>query len=177
MIKKSFIFLGVILLMGSVGCTDLGSLFSVKVETDFKIDVPVDVSAPLMKTGPFAFDATKVYDPLSNADLEEYKDQIGDIDLSAITGTIKDLSESTVLTETNLKVSGNGSEVSWDFDNVTLSNGTELSLPDEGTKYTTLSSILKSLEEVTVELSGNSSVNNVTYTLELKLSTTLTVGL
>ncbi len=177
MIKRSFAFLAVLVFLASTGCSKIGDLFTVSVDADFTVDLPVSIAGPDMKTGSYAFDVTKTINLADEPDLVDYIDKIKGISLSTMSSTVMGLALVIQLLDATLTFSGNGESVSWSFTNLSIQNGTALVLANNAGQFDTVSTILEGLGDVVVRFSGNSNMNNVEYTLTNVLSAAVKAGL
>lgn len=175
MIRISFILLGAVLLLA--GCVDYGSYAKTDVDINFPINLSVIIENPGMKSTPTPFDVTESFSLLSDSVFADYFDIIQGIIVNDLTATVADLDQSVVLTDVTLIISGNDQFASWDFDNLTVSNGVELELSNDNDEFDTLTSILSALADFEVQFTGFSDTSDIQYTLEVVLNTTLTVGL
>ena len=108
--------LSVVLILSS--CQKIKDLLTVKVKTDFTVNLPVTISSPLLKSTEAAFLSTNTLDPLSNADLASYKDKISGYAITGLSGTISELSADVTLTDAKLKVNTDSNSTEWNFTNV-----------------------------------------------------------
>ncbi|MCK5820450.1 MAG: hypothetical protein KAH17_01130 [Bacteroidales bacterium] len=175
MIKRSFFLLGAIFLI--VGCVDYGSYVKTDIDINFPINLDVVVENPGMKSSPAPFDVTKSVNLAGDAALANYVDNIRGIVVNDLTATVTGLDQNVVLTNATLTISGNDQSVSWDFENISITNDVILELPNDNQEFDTLSTMLSALGDVEVQFAGFSDTSDIQYTLAVVLNTTVTVGL
>jgi len=160
--------LSVVLILSS--CQKIKDLLTVKVKTDFTVNLPVTISSPLLKSTEAAFLSTNTLDPLSNADLASYKDKISGYAITGLSGTISELSADVTLTDAKLKVNTDSNSTEWNFTNLHLTNGTVVTFDNTGGQWAKINEILGEQKIVTVIFSGNASQTNVTFNLLVTFS-------
>ena len=160
--------LSVVLILSS--CQKIKDLLTVKVKTDFTVNLPVTISSPLFKSTEAAFLSTNTLDPLSNADLASYKDKISGYAITGLSGTISELSADVTLTDAKLKVNTDSNSTEWNFTNLHLTNGTVVTFDNTGGQWAKINEILGEQKIVTVIFSGNASQTNVTFNLLVTFS-------
>ena len=175
MIKKSFVLLGVIIMLN--GCIDYKSYLKTDINMNFSVNLPVDISTPGMKTGLFPFDVTKTFSPVGEPSLAEYLENIKAITLTGISATVTELEQSIVLTDALLSISDGADSVSWNFEEISITEGSILDLTNNNDEFATLSTMLSALGDVDVRFTGFSDTNDVQYTLKVDLETKITAGL
>lgn len=175
MIRRSLVLLGAALLLS--GCVDYGSYIKTDIDIDFPINLSVIVENPGMKSTPAPFDVTESFSLTSDSLFSEHTDNIQQVTVNNLTATVTDLDQSVVLTDATLIISGNDQSVSWDFDNLSISEGYTLDLPNDNQEFDTLTSILSALVDIEVQFTGFSDTSEIAYTLAVVLSTTITIGL
>ncbi len=169
------VFLTVVILV-TTSC-NLGDALSVKVDADFDIDLPVEVTGQEMKTGPFSFSSTKTIDLSKEPALVDYLDNVKSITLKELSTTISGLSKDVTLLQATLTITGGTHTASWSVSNKALKNGETLTGGNDNGQYDAISSMLTALGSVTVTFTGTSDVNNVVFTLKNALKTQIAAGL
>ncbi|MCX6226441.1 MAG: hypothetical protein NTV01_17110 [Bacteroidia bacterium] len=155
-------------------CKKINDALTVKINTDFTVNLPVTSSSPVLKSPTAAFLSTATLDPLSNEDLAEYKDRINGFEVTGMTGTISNLSANVTLTDVKLKVSTPSKSTEWNFANLPLTNGSAVTFDNSASQWTKINEILGEQKEVTVTFSGNASQTNVTFNLQVTFTTVVT---
>ncbi|MFA6127951.1 MAG: hypothetical protein WC699_11640 [Bacteroidales bacterium] len=150
-------------------CQKIKDLLTVKVDTDFTVNLPVTIGTSPLKSTLGTFNSTETFDPLSNADLATYKENIKGFDLNSMTGTVSELSEEVTLTDATLVVSTSLNSTQWHFTNLQITNGTVIQFDDAAGQWTKVNDILEEQTEITVNLSGTANKTNVTFTLAVTL--------
>jgi hypothetical protein len=166
--------LSLVLVLGS--CAKIKELLSVKIDTDFTVNLPVAIPASL-KSPEAAFISTNTFDPLSNEDLAAYKESINGFDLTGITGTVSNLSAEVTLTDVKLLVSTETQSTEWNYPSLLLANGTVVTFEDVASQWTKINSMLDEQKVVTVTLTGNSTQTGVTFDLAVKFAAKVTAGI
>ena len=178
MIRNSALVLSIAIVFILSGCESLSNLLVVKVDTDFVVDLPVDISAPLTKTdGPYPFDVTETFKPTDEPDLADYVESITAIDLSTMTATIITVTEPFKLLTGTVSVSGNGESVSWSFTDESIDDGTTLSLANDAGQFDTISSMLSASGELAVSFSGTSNLFAIQFVMQTVLQTVVSADI
>ncbi len=175
MIKKSFIFLGVIIMLN--GCIDYKSYLKTDIDMNFSVNLPVDISTPGMKSGLYAFDETKTFSLIGEPSLAEYLENVQAVTLTGLSATVTELEQNVVLTDALLSITDGTDSVSWNFDEISVSEGSILELTNNNDEFATLSTMLGTLGNVDVRFTGYSDTNDIHYVLRVDLETKITVGL
>lgn len=165
-------FLSLVLILSS--CQKIKDVFTVKVDADFSVALPVVIQEPLLKSTTVAFLATETMDPLSDDALADYKEKIKGFELTGMTGTINPISADVTLTNATLKISTATNSAEWNFTDLQLTNGTIVTFSNDDDQFTKVDAILNEQIPVTVTFSGNASQTNVTFTLTVKFITVVT---
>lgn len=155
-----------------------------KLDTNFdaKYVVNLDVVVPpggLLKAGVLdkAFTASKTIDPLSDADMAKYANQIKDVQVNSVTGVITSITKPVTLVNSTLTVTSPGyNTATWAITNQLLEVGKTITLNDDNGQFTDIHLMLKDMKTVTVTLAGTSSDADVEFTFELTLDTKVTAS-
>jgi len=161
--------LSLVLILGS--CQKIKDIFTVKVDADFTVNLPVTISSSLLKSTMGTFLSTNTLDPLNDEDLALYKDKIKGFELTGMTGTISELSADVTLTDARLLVATASNSTEWNFTNLAITNGTVVTFDNNAGQWAKIDEILGEQKEITVTFSGNSSQTNITFNLVVKFTT------
>lgn len=155
-------------------------LLDVKFESDFVADLNADVAGKSLGKSvaqTFTFSTSDLVDPLSDDEVNKYKDQIKDVSLTQVSAEITSISKAVKLVSGKLKVTSTGfSSAEWNFSNQTLQVGSILSIGNETGQITNVQTMLNSLNPITVTLSGETDQGNVQFTLQVTFSTEITAN-
>ncbi len=124
--KISFV-LALVLILTAGSCQKIKDALTVKVDTEFKVDLPVVIGGDLLKSmGLYPFSASETLDLASNETVQDYKNRIKGYDVTGVTGTISGLPASTSITlaTAKLTISSPGfTTQEWNFTNLAIANG------------------------------------------------------
>jgi hypothetical protein len=175
--KKSIAFLSVILLFTLSGCDSINNLFNVEVESDFQVNLTVDVTTPL-KTGAFAFDESETFNPADEPELVDYINTIKEINVHTITAMIGALNRATfTLLNGTLTITDGTETVSYSYSDVTVTDGTELTITDTAGEFAKVSTMLTGLKDVTVRINGEVDASPTTFTVFTTLGSRVVAGI
>lgn len=146
---------------------------TVKINTNYVVDLPVVIAADLKSTNA-EFNVVKTFDPLSSEDLADYQDKIKGFEVTGLTGTVSDLSTPVTLTGTKLKVSTASNSTEWNFPSLSIVNGSVITLDNLNGQWAKINSMLGEKKETTVILTGFSDQTNVAFNVQVKFSVVVT---
>lgn len=159
------------------GCEKAKDLLDVKFKADFKTDLNVDIPAGTLRSLNASFYEEATIDPNSNSDFAQYANNIKDIQINGVTAKVLAINKNVTLTSTNLTVSSTGLNSGvWTYSNLPITVGTELTLGNENGQWDNVQAILNSQNVFTVVLSGEADQDDVQFTLEVTISTTITAN-
>lgn len=161
--------LSIVLILSS--CQKIKDVFTVKVDTSFSVNLPVNTGTSPLKSTDGVFSSTQTFDPLSNEDLATYKDKIKGFLVTDMFGTVTQLSEPVTLSDVTLEVSTGSVSTSWHMTNLELVEGTVVQFDNLSDQWTKLDEIMGAQTVITVVLSGTSNKSNVTFTFVVKFDT------
>lgn len=178
MIRKSIYALSFAFVFFLSGCESVSNLFTVKVDTDFVVDIPVDITTPTLKmSGPYPFSVSKTFNPIEEPDIADYVDRIKEINLSSMTATVISTTAPFKLETGTLVVSGSVDSVTWTFTAQSIEDGSSLTLANDDGQFDTVSEILSETGDVTITFSGTSDIFGIGFVLQAILNSVVTAGL
>ena len=155
-------------------------LLDVKFESDFVANLDANVAGKSLEKSvaqTFTFTTSDIVDPLTDPEVNKYKDKIKDVSLTKISAEITSISKSVNLVSGKLKVTSTGfTSAEWNFTNQTLQVGSILSIGNETGQITNVQNMLNSLNPITVTLSGDTDQGNVQFTLKVTFNTEITAN-
>ncbi len=157
-------------------CQKIKDLLAVKVDANFSVDLPINIQSPELKSSAMGtFSSTNTFNPLSNADLADYKSKIQGFSLTSLDGTVSDLSANVTLTNAVLKISTATNSTQWTFTNLSLTNGTTVTFDNANGQFAKINTILEEQTSITVEFSGTADKKDVTFKLTVLFVTVASV--
>lgn len=161
----------------SPGCEKAKDLLDIKFNADFTSDLNVVIPAGTQRSLNASFFEEATIDPNSNTEFAQYANYIKDIQINGVTGTVLTINKDVTLTTANLTVSSEGSTSAvWVFTNQPIAAGTTLTLGNENGQWDNVEAILNSQNVFTVTLSGEADQDDVQFTFEYTISTTITAN-
>ena len=140
---------------------------------DFSNDLNVTAGGPELKSGGYPYYASTTFNPKTNADYLKYQDKIKSIAAKGFSYQPITLEFPVVVSTGTLKIYTGTLEdptmmVKWDFTNVTLVNGTKVTLPapSQGT-LADVSTMLDGASDITIVWYGYQSLAVDDYTLSM----------
>ncbi len=172
-IQTNLMLLAMIASFAMVSCDKL----DVEFDADYKTTLNVVTEKGFVKSTDGAFYESATIDPLSNSDMAKYAKKIKSIEVREVKGVIKSINEPTLLETCLLKMSSPGStSAEWTYTNKQLDVGTEFIMDNSNGQLDNMEQILDKKEEFTVEMSGSTSGDNVSFSLEVTIKTKVTAN-
>ncbi len=163
--KKSIFLLLVPAIIISLGsCQKIKDSLTVDVPVEFEVDLDVTTGSDL-KSNPGVFFAEDTFDPAGSEELEEYLEKIQGYTLTGMQGTVEGLTEQVTLITAQLSVSNGTETVQWTFSDLTINNGSVLSLTNDNGQWTTISEMLSEMQVITVSFGGLADKPGVVWSL------------
>jgi hypothetical protein len=168
----------IMLAAGLSSCEKIKSLFDVEFESELSGNLLVNVAELQKKsTDAYSFSASATIDPLSDEDIEEYVDNIKEIDVDGIIAEVTSVNKDNVVFKagTFFTIKDDMNVVTW-----TLSSdwpivvGTTLALEDLGGVYDAVSEILDRKEVFEIGVEGECSETGVSIVISLGINSTIT---
>jgi hypothetical protein len=175
--------IGLLVLVAAMftSCEKIKSIFDVEEETTLEGWMYIEVDEPVMKS----VNAHKFYheitvNPLDDADIDEYQDNIKKIKVTNIIATIKDVNKKDVVFEkgTTIIVKGS-SEVKWILEEPwPIVVGDDIVLGDDVTvkMYKAVTEMLTDLETLTIIADGECNQTDVYVTLVVGIDVLVTAN-
>jgi len=155
------------------GCEKIKSLLDVHFNTHFSVDKNVvvpDVNSNI------TFDATTTINPKDDADVAKYGNLIKSFDITKAMCSFTNVSESFTLVSFDVIITSGSESAKWHFSNLSITNGTEISLPNTNGQWDTANLILGSLNPFTVRVTGESDKGNISFNFKTELDATVTAN-
>ena len=148
-----------------------------KLDVDFDADYKTTLNINSQKSTAGSFSESATIDPLSNDDMAKYANKIKKIEVKEVIGVIKSINQPTVLETMQLSMTDSGATLAvWNFSNVDLFTGASLSIDNSTGQFDNMQQILNKKEVFTVEAVGSTSGDNVQFSLEITIKTTVTAN-
>jgi hypothetical protein len=162
-------------------CEKIKSIFDVEENTTLEGWLYVEVDEPVVKsTNGHEFYHEVTVNPLDDADIDEYQDNIKKIKATNIVATIKDVNKADVVFEKGTKIIVKGSsEVSWILQEPwPIVIGDEITLSDDATVkiYKAVTQMLTDLETLTIIADGECNQTGVYVTLVVGIDVLVTAN-
>jgi len=173
--------LALILILTAGSCQKIKDALTIKVDTEFTVDLPVVIGGePLKSIGLYPYSATETLDLESNETVQNYKDRIKGYEVTGVSGTISGLASDFSLTLATAKLTISSPDFTtqeWSFTNLVITNGTAITFDNEGDKWGTVNSMLYEGNEITITFSGTSNVPSVNFLLQLLIEVAVEAGI
>ena len=174
-VMKLKLILASVMLIGLTfsGCEKIKSLLDVHFNTHFSVDKNVvvpDVNSNI------TFDATTTINPKDDADVAKYGNLIKSFDITKAMCSFTNVSESFTLVSFDVIITSGSESTTWHFSNLSIINGTEISLPNTNGQWDTANLILGSLNPFTVRVTGESDKGNISFNFKTELDATVTAN-
>lgn len=160
-------------ILGMIACDDLAT---VNIDTTVSKDVTVDVEAPSVKNeglNAYSFYKADTIDISENEDLEEYLDNIKELDIYSATCSLNGIPQGEEISE--LTISAVDAGLSVTLNNIT-ENNRSINLDVSGSVLKALGEQLLTYEKMLISVSGFSSYAPMTLTVSLDFETTVKAG-
>ncbi len=177
---KMKMFFATMLLSGllfSTGCEKVKSLLDVKFDADYTVNMNMDVPASGSINGvQSTFEGSASIDPTSNSDVSKYLNLIKSWHVTELTGTFKNVTKEAVLESGTLTFSAEAGTATWNFTNVPIKNDGSFTLDNSKGQWDELDKILSAKKKITVTVNGKTNIDNFSFTMSVKISSTITAN-
>ncbi len=164
-------------LLVSTGCEKIKSLLDVKFDATYTVDINVTVPASgSIEAVQNSFEGSATIDPTSNPDVSKYLNLIKSWHVTNLTRTFKNVSKEAVLENGTITFSSTADSASWNLTNVAIQNDGTFTLNNTAGQWTELNNILSAKKPFTVAISGTTDKNDFTFTLSVKIQSTVTAN-
>lgn len=168
----------VVLLVSVVfaGCKKIEDALDVTFNADFVADLLVSIPTGT-KADVGTFNVVETVDPSAvSTDVSQYINLIKDVTVTDITGKIINISKDVTITNLVISVASEGSStVTWTYPNpIPITDGTEISF--DATQLAALNTLMSGLTPFTVTASGTTSEDDVTFTIQVSMTTVVTAN-
>ena len=154
------------------GCEKAKDALDVTFPADFQADLNVEVLAG--SRGPFY--ASETIDPTADPEIAKYLNKIKSWEIQEVTGEIIDISKNVTLVTADLNVYSVTHYATWHFQNEALFLGKTLTLDNANGQWDTIALILDEKTVFTIDVSGSTDQNNVTFTIRVTIKTKVTAN-
>ena len=162
----------VITLLVFAGCEKAKEALDVTFDATFHADLNVEV--PVADRG--SFYASETIDPLADPNIEKYLDKIKSWEIQEVTGEIIEISKNITLVTADLIVYSASKSATWHFENEALFLGKTLTLDNANGQWDTIALILDEKTVFTIDISGSTDQDNVTFTIRVTIKTKVTAN-
>jgi len=166
------LFLG--LLLSAVvftGCKEAEELADVKFPANYETEIDVTVvPSTSAKVTNGTFSVSETIDPTSDSDFSKYLDKIKGITVNEVSGLILSVEPNITLTSTVITVSNANHIATWEFSNLPITVGTELTLDNNDGQWDAIEQILLDKEIFNVSISGQANEENAEFVVLVKIN-------
>lgn len=158
-------------------CESIKSIFDVEFETTLSGDLYIDVQESVKKsTEAYSFSASAFIDPLADPDIEEYIDNIREINVDGIIAEVESVNKDNVVFKagTFFTISDTTSTVTWTLaSDWPIEVGTQLTLDNMGGVYDAVNEILEKKEVFDIAVQGECTETGVSVVISLGINSTV----
>lgn len=181
--KLKIAFISLLVATGLIftGCNKIKSVADIPINVTFPATIGVSLnptgSVVGQKTASTQFSESVTLDPTTNADVEKYANKIKEWQVKQVTGKFSNVTTPIVLDSMKLEVTSGNLTASWSFKNVTVDNGSTLTLDNADGQWDTINSILSTVNPFTITVTGaTSSTVSCDFDVEVTVNTTIIVN-
>lgn len=159
------------------GCKEAEEILYVNFNADYETQFDVTVPAAGGKTsidGTFSVEET--IDPTTNSDYNTYIDNIKEVDIQEVSGTILEISKNVILNNATISVTNNNYTASWTFNNEPITLGTTLALGNEQGQWDSMTEIMLGKAPFTVSINGQTDEDDVEFVVLFTLKSEVTAS-
>ena len=160
--------------IGFTGCDKLKDAADVTFDANYTTDLNVTITPGRDVNGTFNESAT--IDLASNPDVQEYLNVIQSWEIIGLTGEANNVSTDFNLINANVSVTSSDRSASWSFSNLPVTNGTTLTLDNSDGQWDTINQMLADRQEITVSFTGQTDVDDMSFTLTVTIQTRVTAN-
>jgi hypothetical protein len=156
-------------------------LLNVDFDTDLSSDLNINVedSGTKSSMNGYSYTASTTLDPLSDKEVEKYKDKIENYDVNSLTATVLSVSKPDVklLTGTFFEIYDSKDNARWTFSSdFDVEPGAQYTLDDTDGQWEIMRKILKRNSVFTIASEGEANTNNITIVFEVSIGATVTAN-
>jgi hypothetical protein len=170
----------VILTAGLSSCEKIRGLFDVDFKTTLSGNLDIEIEEAATKsTNTYEFYKEAEVNPLYDVDIAEYEENIKNFAIDSVVAEVLSVNKGAVefLTGTTFFINDNLDMVYWTLgQDWEITQGTMLSLANQGDVYDVVSRILNRKETFTVGVEGTCSDTGVRVVLKMGIKTTVTAS-
>lgn len=156
------------------GCQKIKSLLDKHFDTHFSVNMNVNVpAASSIDRAKSTFEASATINPKDDADVAKYGNLIKSFDISSASAVFSNVSKDVTLVSVDLTVTSGSYTATWHYDDMPITNGTTFTLSNDAGQWDTVNTILGTLDPFTVSISGETDVDDVTYTVTFNVDATV----
>ena len=178
-LAKPFILLFLIGITFS-GCEQIKSLADVEFDSELSADLNVTVPAEGLKSAAlvagFPFDESEAIDPRSDEDIDEYFDNLKSFDVTAMTGTFRNVSKPVKIMSGTISVSSGSTVASWPIADYEVANSKSITLDNSDGQWDKVNQILDDKTAFKARIVGETSEGGVSFTLHIVIFVTVTAN-
>jgi len=166
------LFLG-LLLAGVVltGCKEAEELIEVKFPANYEAELDVTVvPSTSAKATNGVFSVNETIDPTSDSDFAKYLNNIRGITIEEVSGLILSVEPNITLTSTVITVSNANHTATWEFTNLPITVGTELTLDNNNGQWDAIEQILLDAEIFNLSISGQANEENAKFVVLVSIN-------
>lgn len=172
--KKINYLLALMLLTGLVftSCNKVKDLADVTFNASY--DADLNVAIPAARNASFETEVT--IDPAADEEVQTYLDNIKSFEVQSMTATITSISKDVTLVTADLTVFNSSKTATWHMENLPLTVGASIPLDNDNGQWDTVNQIFADKTAFTVKLVGETDEGDVTFTLQVSITTKITAN-
>lgn len=160
-----------------IGCSKLAPMADITVHPSlpFDINVTIPPATNIMSTNSsYAFNDSVTVDPTTDSLVSKYESYIKSWQVDSLTAIFTNVSTPITLSNVSFEIKPeSGDPFGWQFSKISIDNGTNLVLNDADGQLDKLGTVLNGTQPFKVYFSGTSDLDDVHFTLSVKINTTL----
>lgn len=158
------------------GCSKIAPLLDVTVHPTIPVDIQVVIppaTSIASTSATYTFNDSVTIDPTTDTLVTKYESNIKSWTVDSLTAIFTDVSAPINLTNVSLQIKTDTETFGWQESSISITSGTEFVLNNADGQLDKLGQVLNGTSPFKVYFSGTSNLDDVHFTLSVKINTTL----
>lgn len=155
------------------GCGKIEEATNIDFDASYDTNLNAVVSAVNRSA---SFEAKSTIDPLADANVAKYVDNIKNYNVQQIKAEVTSVSKEATLVSADLDIFTDVTTASWKLENKSLTVGSIINLGNENGQWNKVNQIFGQKKSFTIQLAGETDEGDITFTLKVTIVTKITAS-
>jgi len=155
------------------GCKKAKEVFDVEFDSSYNADLNV-VVPPGPRNASF-YESTLI-DPFSDPDVKKYANKLKKFEVTELKARVINLSKEVNMVSCYISIYSDDRSANWNFDNLPLTDGTEILLDNSGGQWDDVSAIMMEKKAFTIKVEGTVEDDDVSFTMRIFIKAKVTAN-